>query len=112
MGEHSKAKVIEDDISRTFVKSIMKLQQSCFLFGIVLISFCVVAQAHVTDPDEQLIEESNQNGAGMTDAIKYLQELDKYYSQVARPRFGKRSRGPKAPLAWHVLMPSLYGRRK
>merc|ERR1712141_491098 len=30
---------------------------------------------------------------GMTNALKYLEELDKYYSQVARPRFGKRSGG-------------------
>nr|XP_045583452.1 neuropeptide F-like isoform X3 [Procambarus clarkii] len=29
--------------------------------------------------------------AAMADAIKYLQELTKYYSQVSRPRFGKRS---------------------
>lgn len=29
--------------------------------------------------------------AAMADALKYLQELDKYYSQVSRPRFGKRS---------------------
>ncbi|XP_046390053.1 neuropeptide F isoform X2 [Ischnura elegans] len=29
--------------------------------------------------------------AAMADALKYLQELDKYYSQVARPRFGKRA---------------------
>ncbi|KAK7789140.1 hypothetical protein R5R35_002082 [Gryllus longicercus] len=25
------------------------------------------------------------------EALKYLQELDRYYSQVARPRFGKRT---------------------
>ncbi|XP_027221822.1 neuropeptide F isoform X2 [Penaeus vannamei] len=29
--------------------------------------------------------------ANMAEALKYLQELDKYYSQVSRPRFGKRS---------------------
>nr|UES72883.1 neuropeptide F1 a [Carausius morosus] len=29
--------------------------------------------------------------AAMADALKYLQELDRYYSQVARPRFGKRA---------------------
>merc|ERR1719414_1604363 len=29
---------------------------------------------------------------GIQDALKYLDELDKYYGQVGRPRFGKRSR--------------------
>ncbi|XP_054161898.1 neuropeptide F-like [Oppia nitens] len=29
--------------------------------------------------------------ANMAEAIRYLEQLDKYYSQVARPRFGKRS---------------------
>ncbi|XP_045121165.1 neuropeptide F-like isoform X4 [Portunus trituberculatus] len=29
--------------------------------------------------------------AQMADVIKYLHELDKYYSPMSRPRFGKRS---------------------
>merc|ERR1711962_1227533 len=54
--------------------------------------------------------------AAMADAIKYLQELDKYYSQVARPRFGKRSEYVMAPRdalmeASEKLMESLEHRR-
>merc|ERR1712029_857025 len=37
------------------------------------------AQAERSEPGE------------MTNALNYLAELDKYYSNVARPRFGKRS---------------------
>merc|ERR1712043_28250 len=35
-------------------------------------------------------QEERRDG-GMSNALKYLEELDKYYSQVARPRFGKRA---------------------
>ncbi len=28
-----------------------------------------------------------EQGPGMSDALKYLEELDKYYSQAARPRY-------------------------
>ncbi|XP_047738188.1 neuropeptide F isoform X2 [Hyalella azteca] len=41
----------------------------------------------------------------MADALKYLHQLDKYYSQVARPRFGKRSestQGPSEQALWEA----------
>lgn len=28
-----------------------------------------------------------EEAAGMRDALEYLQKLDKYYSQIARPRY-------------------------
>merc|ERR1711879_165273 len=40
-------------------------------------------------------------GGEVTDALKYLDELDKYYSQVARPRFGKRSSHPLDSILSH-----------
>jgi len=48
------------------------------------------------DGDDERIQILRRSGAaeengGMEDALKYLEELDKYYAQVARPRFGKRS---------------------
>jgi len=33
------------------------------------------------------IETRSDSEGQMEDALKYLEELDKYYSQVARPRF-------------------------
>uniref|UniRef100_T1JM02 Neuropeptide F n=1 Tax=Strigamia maritima TaxID=126957 RepID=T1JM02_STRMM len=46
---------------------------------VVLYVFCAPAQA-TSGPDQAV---------SMTEALKYLQALDKYYSQVARPRFGR-----------------------
>ena len=34
----------------------------------------------------EILRRSGANGEGMQDALKYLDELDKYYAQVARPR--------------------------
>ena len=41
------------------------------------------------DGDEriEILRRSGANGDGMEDALKYLEELDKYYAQVARPRY-------------------------
>nr|P86442.1 RecName: Full=Neuropeptide F; Short=Lom-NPF; Short=NPF; Short=longNPF; Flags: Precursor [Locusta migratoria]AYO24236.1 neuropeptide F 1 [Locusta migratoria] len=44
----------------------------------------LVAAAEAQQADGNKLE-------GLADALKYLQELDRYYSQVARPRFGKRA---------------------
>nr|AGM32387.1 neuropeptide F [Coptotermes formosanus] len=49
---------------------------------IIIPSIAPDVWAKPTDP-EQL--------AAMADTLKYLQELDRYYSQIARPRFGKRA---------------------
>lgn len=38
-------------------------------------------------PSEDIFEVEKASDSGMNDAIKYLEELDKYYSQVARPRY-------------------------
>ena len=47
------------------------------------------ASAVVGDADEriEILRRSGANGEGMEDALKYLEELDKYYAQVARPRY-------------------------
>jgi len=42
----------------------------------------------------EILRRSGADGEGMDEALKYLEELDKYYAQVARPRFGKRSSPP------------------
>ena len=34
----------------------------------------------------EILRRSASDGEGMQDALKYLEELDKYYAQVARPR--------------------------
>lgn len=58
----------------------------------------VVPQASDADVDGdrriEILRRSDANGEGMDEALKYLEELDKYYAQVARPRFGKRSSPP------------------
>jgi hypothetical protein len=56
------------------------------LFLLVAISaFLVVADARPRHLDTGI--ETRADGEGeMQDALKYLEELDKYYSQVARPR--------------------------
>jgi len=33
------------------------------------------------------------NYGDMRSALKFLQDMDSYYGQIARPRFGKRSEG-------------------
>ncbi|XP_055381308.1 neuropeptide F isoform X2 [Condylostylus longicornis] len=33
----------------------------------------------------------NNDVSNMAEALKYLQDLDSYYANVARPRFGKRA---------------------
>ncbi|XP_011550160.2 neuropeptide F isoform X2 [Plutella xylostella] len=38
-----------------------------------------------------LAQAREENPHDMADALRMLQELDKYYTQAARPRFGKRS---------------------
>lgn len=50
----------------------------------------VVPQASDADVDGdrriEILRRSDANGEGMDEALKYLEELDKYYAQVARPR--------------------------
>merc|ERR1712150_53283 len=55
-------------------------------------------------------QEERRDG-GMSNALKYLEELDKYYSQVARPRFGKRaipSMYAKSPMDNIMFSPQGY----
>ena len=51
----------------------------------------VVPQASDADVDGdrriEILRRSDANGEGMDEALKYLEELDKYYAQVARPRY-------------------------
>nr|QBX89062.1 neuropeptide F1 [Nephrops norvegicus] len=62
---------------------------TALMVGVVIVG---VSQVSVT----QAKPDPNQLAA-MADALKYLQELDKYYSQVSRPRFGKRSEYAMVP---------------
>ena len=80
-----------------------KLSQKFFLhMGLVLIaaiflvsisspsaSAYIVPQQSEADNDDriEILRRSGVNGDGMEDALKYLEELDKYYAQVARPRY-------------------------
>lgn len=43
------------------------------------------------DATRKISLRSPAEGEEMRSAIKYLQDLDDFYSQIARPRFGKRS---------------------
>ncbi|XP_064114138.1 neuropeptide F isoform X2 [Macrobrachium rosenbergii] len=56
---------------------------AAILVGVVVVSVMQMGGVEGKPDPTQL--------AAMADALKYLQELDKYYSQVSRPRFGKRS---------------------
>jgi len=40
-----------------------------------------------------------EEGAGMRSALEYLQKLDKYYSQIARPRRASRSSAKREDMA-------------
>ena len=51
---------------------------------VVALAFVIVA---FTEAKPAELIEKDGEGAGMSDALKYLEELDKYYSQVARPRY-------------------------
>ena len=82
-----------------------KLSQNVFLhMGLLVIAAIFVvsisgslASAYIVpqtsgveaDNDEriEILRRSGVNGEGMEDALKYLEELDKYYAQVARPRY-------------------------
>ncbi|XP_047100626.1 neuropeptide F [Schistocerca piceifrons] len=63
--------------------------------ALLMLSAAVVALLLVvTAPAPAEAQQAAADGnklEGLADALKYLQELDRYYSQVARPRFGKRS---------------------
>jgi len=52
-------------------------------------AFCVLlqpAEAKTRILNSNKIEKRSDGEGEMKDALKYLEELDKYYSQVARPR--------------------------
>ena len=53
-------------------------------FVVVLAALASCIQAR---PSDDVFQVEKDSDAGMNDAIKYLEELDKYYSQVARPRY-------------------------
>ena len=46
----------------------------------------VVPQDGDADGRIEILRRSGADGEGMDEALKYLEELDKYYAQVARPR--------------------------
>lgn len=57
--------------------------QLVFVVTVVVATFSEVSGA----PPIREIRAKDGSEPGMTNALKYLEELDKYYSQVARPRY-------------------------
>ena len=57
--------------------------QLVFVAAVVVATFSEVSGA----PPIREIRAKDGSEPGMTNALKYLEELDKYYSQVARPRY-------------------------
>ncbi|KAG7158257.1 neuropeptide F1-like [Homarus americanus] len=55
---------------------------TALMVGVVIVSVFQVSVTQAKPDPNQL--------AAMADALKYLQELDKYYSQVSRPRYVPR----------------------
>lgn len=59
------------------------MNKSLFLFAFVFLAL-VAAAAEARSSSSAAT--ADEDGGQMTDALKYLEQLDKYYSQVARPR--------------------------
>ncbi|KAG8181742.1 hypothetical protein JTE90_028280 [Oedothorax gibbosus] len=49
----------------------------------------VVALIVMTLPREGMANPSLEEGLDVAEAIRFLEKLDKYYSQIARPRYGR-----------------------
>lgn len=56
---------------------------------VVVCLLCTVS--HFTAAATILNRPQRNDISTVADALKYLQELDHYYSQISRPRFGKRN---------------------
>ena len=61
------------------------------LLLLLALSVLAVVEARPRHLDNTGIETRADGEGEMQDALKYLEELDKYYSQVARPRYRLRS---------------------
>ena len=60
----------------------MKFSQNFVLLVALMVSLFLLAHESEARPSM----DKDENGGEMSDALKYLDELDKYYSQVTRPR--------------------------
>ncbi|XP_055946227.1 neuropeptide F-like [Argiope bruennichi] len=58
---------------------------SIILFTITVVAILIV----VTLPESGKANPSLEDGINVAEAIRYLEKLDKYYSQIARPRYGR-----------------------
>merc|ERR1712083_540566 len=76
----------------------------------ILLALAIVLTLSETSAKPAASAEGGQPGE-INSALNYLAELDKYYSNVARPRFGKRSSptlgiGSRSP--YEIYIPSLH----
>ena len=67
----------------------------------------VVPQTSDADADGdgriEILRRSGANGEGMDEALKYLEELDKYYAQVARPRYVYNYKWSYIDHKWYLI---------
>ena len=84
--------------SKGFCETVFVNMGLMVIATIILVSFSgsfasayVVPQASdadaMGDGRIEILRRSGADGEGMDEALKYLEELDKYYAQVARPRY-------------------------
>jgi len=89
--------------SKGFCKTVFVNMGLMVIATIILVSFSgsfasayVVPQASdadaMGDGRIEILRRSGADGEGMDEALKYLEELDKYYAQVARPRERREQR--------------------
>ena len=85
-------------MNKDLFRSPYLLRNKMVIASIILVSFSgsfasayVVPQASdadaMGDGRIEILRRSGADGEGMDEALKYLEELDKYYAQVARPRY-------------------------
>ncbi|XP_004523106.1 neuropeptide F-like [Ceratitis capitata] len=66
------------------------MSPSILRFGVILIVVMFLLSAHTTTAGNSR-PPRNSDISNMADALKYLQDLDTYYGDRARARFGKRA---------------------
>lgn len=88
---HSKMMLVKESSQRKQVTNMGLsnnglLVATCFAF--LMLSLTTTKYTPLVECQEQLTVESRQqkDNDDLTDTIKYLEKLDKYFSQIARPR--------------------------
>lgn len=84
---------IQQSIKLTQFKTVKQLGQvsaMAFTYKGIILATCLIMLllALIVECQEQVTVESRQqkDNDDLTDTIKYLEKLDKYFSQIARPR--------------------------